>query len=169
VDNPLVQVEPGLYVWTILTFTVLVVLLRKFAWTPLLEALDRREKMIAGAVEDARKAKADLERVQQDAAQVLAQARRDAEGVVARARADAERFREDMQKKASDDAAAIVRNAERRVQQETAKAVQQLRHEAVELSVTIASKLLRRNVTREDNEHLIREVIDRLENPGTPH
>jgi F-type H+-transporting ATPase subunit b len=163
VNNPLVQPDPGLYFWTITTFLVLLVLLRRFAWRPLLDALDRREKTIAGAVEDARRAKEELERVQQDAAQLLAQARRDAEGIVSRARADAERFREDMQKKAADEAAGIVQNAERRIQQEASKAIQQLRHEAVELSFAIASKILRRNVTRADNEQFVQDVVSRLE------
>ncbi len=162
-NNPLVQPDPGLYIWTIVTFLVLLLLLRKFAWGPLLAALERREQLIAGAVEDARKAKEDLERVQHDAAQVLAQARRDAEGVVSRARADAERFRGEMQQKAQDEAAGIVRNAERRIQQETAKAVQQLRREAVDLSVDIAEKILRRSVSAEDHRHLIDEVVQKLD------
>ena len=162
-NNPLVQPDPGLYVWTILTFLVLLALLTKFAWRPLLDALERGEKLIAGAVDDARKAREELERVQQDAAQLLVQARRESEAIVGRARADSERFREDMQKKAGAEAANIVQNAERRIQQETSKAIQQLRHESIDLSVTIASKLLRRNVTKEDNEHLISEVVTELE------
>ncbi len=162
-DNPLVQPDPGLYVWTILTFIVLVVLLRKFAWVPLLAALDRREKMIAGAVEDAKKARQELERVRQDAAQVLAEARKDAEGIVARTRADAEKLREELRKKAGDEATGIVQNAERRIQQETAKAIQQVRNEAVDLSLSIASKILHRAVTKEDNERLIADVVSSLE------
>jgi F-type H+-transporting ATPase subunit b len=74
-----------------------------------------------------------------------------------------------MTKKASDDAAGIVQNAERRIQQETSKAIQQLRHEAVDLSVAIASKLLRRNVTKEDNEQLIRDVVSSLDRTGRPN
>ena len=139
--NPLVQPDPGLYVWTILTFGVLVLLLRKFAWKPLLEALDRREKMIAGAVDDARKAREELERVKQDSAKVLAEARKDAESIVARTRADAERLREELRK----------------------KAIQQVRAEAVDVSLAIASKLLQRNVTKEDNERLIADVVNSLE------
>lgn len=168
-NNPLVQPDIGLYFWTIFTFLLLLFLLKKFAWTPLLAALERREKTIAGAVEDARKAKEELERVQQDAAQLLVQARREAEGIVSRARSDAERFRDEMQKKAADDAAGIVRNAERRIQQETSKAIEQLRHEAVDLSVAIASKLLRRNVSKEDNEQLIRDVVSSLDRTARPN
>ena len=162
-NNPLTAVDPGLYIWTIVTFGVLVLLLRKFAWAPLLAALDRREKMIAGAVDDARKAREELERVRQDAAQVLVDARRDAEQIVARSRTDADRLGAELRKKAADEAAGIVRNAEQRIQQETLKAIQQVRAEAVDLSLAIATKLLHRNVTKEDNERLIADVVNSLD------
>ena len=54
--NPLVQPDPGLYIWTILVFLVLVALLGKFAWKPLLEALDNRQESIRKALDDARRA-----------------------------------------------------------------------------------------------------------------
>ena len=166
VDNPLVRVDPGLFIWTILTFLVLVFLLRRFAWGPLLEALERRQQTIAAAVEDARRTREELERVQRESAQVLTDARREAESILTRARADAERFREDLRTKAAAEAANITRNAERQIQQETARAIGQLRQEAIDLSVAIASKLLRRTVTREDNERLIQDVIQKLDRPS---
>jgi F-type H+-transporting ATPase subunit b len=163
VDNPLVQPDPGLFIWTILTFLVLVWLLKKFAWGPLMEALDRREQVIAGAVEDARKAKEELERVKQDAAKLLTEARQESGGIVSRARADADRFREELRQKALAEAAVLTQNAEKRIQQETSRAIQQLRQEAVELSVAIAEKLLHRNISREDNERFLQDVVKELE------
>ena len=164
-DNPLVRVDPGLFIWTIVTFLILVFLLRRFAWGPLMGALDRRQQTIAAAVDDARKTREELERVQRDSTQVLNDARREAEAIVVRARSDAERFREDLRTKAAAEAATITRNAERQIQQETARAIGQLRQEAIDLSVAIASKLLRRTVTREDNERLIQDVIEKLDKP----
>lgn len=161
--DSLVKPDPGLYIWTILTFGVLVLLLRKFAWAPLLAALERREKMIAGAVDDARKAREELERVKVDSAQVLTEARKEAEAIVARARTDSAQLREELRKKAADEASGIVANAERRIQQETAKAIQTVRAEAVDLSLAIASKVLHRSVTKEDNERLIADVVNSLE------
>jgi len=163
VADALIQPDPGLFVWTILTFLVLVWLLRRFAWTPLLEALDRREKLIASAVEDAQRTKAELERVKQDSEKLLAEARREGQELVSRARADAERLRTELREKATEEATALTRNAEREIQYETRRAVQQLRTEAVDLSLQIASKLLRRNVTREDNDALIKEFVDQIE------
>jgi len=163
--NPLVQPDPGLFIWTILTFLVLVTLLARFAWRPLLQALDSRQELIRKSLDDAQQARQELERLQQESAQIIRQARVDAEAVVAQSRSDAARLREDLRQKAKAEADGIVRNAERQIQLETQRALQQIRHEAVELSVMIASKILRRNLTKEDNEKLIEEALKQIETP----
>jgi F-type H+-transporting ATPase subunit b len=159
VDNPLVQVSPGLAIWTILTFLVLLVLLKKYAWGPLLTALEERRAAIEKSVEDVKRATAGLQQVQEESARLLAQARSEAAAIVTRSRADADRFREEMRVKAHDDAGAIVKNAQKEIQLETQRAMAQIRTEAVDLSVAIASKLLRRNVSATDNEALIKEAL----------
>src|SRR6266699_3814827 len=135
--NPLVQPDPGLYIWTILTFLILVGLLAKFAWRPLLAALDERQSSIRKALDDARKAKQELEAIHAESAKLLAQARSEAAG--------------------------LMRNAERQIELETTRALQQIRQEAVDISIGIASKLLQRNVSKEDNERLIEETFKQLE------
>jgi F-type H+-transporting ATPase subunit b len=162
-NNPLVQPDPGLYIWTILTFLVLLALLTKFAWKPLLEALENRQQAIRKALDDARQAKQELEGIHAESAKLLAQARSEAAEIVSRSRSDADRFREEMKEKARAEAAALMRNAERSIELETTRALQQIRHEAVDISVGIAAKLLQRNVSREDNERLIEETFKQLE------
>jgi F-type H+-transporting ATPase subunit b len=162
-DNPLVQPDPGLFIWTILTFLVLVALLAKFAWGPLLEALERRRAAIAKSLEDAQKARQELERLQRESAEMLRQARVEAESIVSRSRSDAEALREELKQKSRAEAAAIVKNAEKQIQMETARAVQQIRNETVELSVAIASKILKRQVSTEDHEGLIEDTLKQVE------
>lgn len=157
--DTLVRVDPGLYFWTTFTFLALVWALKAFAWTPLLKALEERRATIEKSVEDAKKATAELQRVQEDSARLLAEARAEAAGIVTRSRADSDRFREEMRKKAAEDAQVIVKNAEKEIQLETARAVAQLRTEAVDLSVAIASKLLRKNISAADNDALIQDAI----------
>lgn len=161
--NPLVQPDPGLYIWTILVFLILLALLAKFAWKPLLEALDNRQQSIRQALDDARRAKQELQGIHAESAKLLAQARSEAAEIVSRSRSDADRFREEMKEKARAEANALLRNAERQIELETTRAVQQIREEAVDLSVGIASKILQRNVSREDNERLIAETFKQLE------
>ena len=163
--NPLVQPDPGLFIWTILTFLVLVTLLAKFAWRPLLQALDSRQELIRKSLDDAQQARQELERLHHESAQILRQARVEAEAVIAQSRSDAAKLREELRQKAKAEADGIVRNAERQIQLETQRALQQIRHEAVDLSVMIASKILQRNITREDNERLIEEALKQVETP----
>jgi F-type H+-transporting ATPase subunit b len=162
-NNPLVQPDPGLFIWTIVTFLVLLTLLAKFAWRPLLQALDSRQAAIRKALDDAQLARQELERLQLDAVEIIRKARVEAEAVIAESRSDAERLREEMKQKARAEANAIVRNAERQIQLETGRALQQIRHEAVDLSVLIASKLIQRNLSKEDNERLIEETLKQVE------
>jgi F-type H+-transporting ATPase subunit b len=161
-DNPLVQVDPGLYIWAIVTFLVLLALLTKFAWKPLLQALDARQLTIQKALDAAEKARLELERLNRESAQIIRQARVEADQIVTMSRADAERLREEMRQKARAEAEGIVKTAERQIQLETARAIQQIRREAADLSVAIASKLIRRNLTKEDNEKLIDEALGQL-------
>jgi F-type H+-transporting ATPase subunit b len=162
-NNPLVQLDPGLYIWTIVVFLVLLGLLAKFAWRPLLEALEKRQESIRRSLDDAAKAKQELERLQVESQRILAEARSEAESIVARTREDANRLRDEMRQRAQQEAANIVKNAEKQIELETARAVQQIRHEAVDLSVAIASRLLQRNVSKEDNERLIEDTFKQLE------
>ena len=164
-DNPLVQPDPGLFIWTILTFLVLVALLGKFAWRPLLQALESRQESIRKSLDDAQKAKQELERLHAESAEIIRQSRVEADAIVTRSRGDAERLREEMKQKARAEADAIVKNAERQIQLETGRALQQIRREAVDLSVMIASKLIQRNLTKEDNERLIEEALKQVEGP----
>jgi F-type H+-transporting ATPase subunit b len=162
-DNPLVQPDPGLFIWTILVFLVLLFALAKFAWRPLLAALESRQNAIKKSLDDAAQAKLELERLHEQSAQIIREARVEAESVIGKSRADAERLRAEMKEKARAEADALVRNAERQIQLETTRALQQIRTEAVDLSVMIASKIIQRNLSREDNERLIEEALKQVE------
>jgi F-type H+-transporting ATPase subunit b len=162
-DNPLVQPDPGLFIWTILVFLVLLFALAKFAWRPLLEALESRQSSIRKALDDAAQAKQELERLNEQSAQIIREARVEAESIITKSRADAERLRAEMKDKARAEADAVVRNAERQIQLETTRALQQIRKEAVDLSVMIAEKIIQRNLSKEDNERLIDEALKQVE------
>ena len=163
-NNPLVQPDPGLFIWTIITFLVLLFLLAKFAWKPLLTALESRQDTIRKSLDDAQKAKEELERLQRESAEIIRKAHVDAQSIVGKGRTDAERLGEELRQKAREEADGIIKNAERQIQLETRRAVQEIRREAVDLSVTIASKLLERHVSKADNERLINDTLKQIEN-----
>jgi F-type H+-transporting ATPase subunit b len=166
--NPLTQADPGLYIWALVVFGALALALAKFAWRPLLAALETRQEAIRKSLDDAVQAKKELERLNVESARILAEARTQAEAILSRTRDDANRFREEMKQKAQAEAANVVRNAEKQIELETARALQQIRREAVDLSVAIASKLLQRHVSRADNERLIEDTFRQLESTERP-
>jgi len=162
-NNPLIQPDPGLFIWTIVTFLVLLALLGKFAWRPLLQALESRQERIRKSLEDAERARQELERLQQESGKIMQQARIEAESIVTQTRADAERLREELKQKAKDEADNILRNAQQQIQLQTRQAIQQIRHEVADIAVLLASKLLERNIAKEDNARLIDDTLKQIE------
>jgi len=161
--NPLTTWDPGLFFWTIATFLVLVALLSMFAWKPLLKALDARQETIKRSLEDAQAARRELERLQQESTQILKTARIEAESVVSRGWNEAEKLREEVKLKAKSEADAIVKEAQRQIELETGRALRQIRNEVADLSVAIASKVIQRNVTKEDNDRLVQETLRQID------
>ena len=162
-ENPMVQIDPGLFIWTILTFLGLLGMLWWFAWGPLLKALQNRQETIRKSLEDADRAKQELERLQNESAEILRGARVEANGIIAKSRSDAALLGEELEKKARNDAEAIVRDAKRQIEMEKSQALREIRTEVADLSVTIASKLVERNLSREDNVKLVEDTLRHFE------
>ena len=101
--------------------------------------------------------------MQAESQRILAEARAEAGEIVSRTRTDAARFADEMKQKARADAEALVKHAERQIEMQTARAVETIRHEAVDLSVAIASKILRRDISKEDNERLIQDTLKEMQ------
>ena len=162
-DSLLVQPDPGLFIWTILTFLVLLYLLKKFAWRPLLAALENRQEVIRKSLEDADQTKRELERVSQESRQIISQARVEAQSIVSRSRSEAEKLRAEVKQKARAEADSILREAERQIQLETSKALSKIRHDVVDLSLLVASKLIKKHLSKKDNESLIEDSLKQIE------
>jgi len=162
-DNPLVQPDPGLAIWTIVTFLVLLWLLAKFAWRPLLKALDARQDAIRKSLEDAEAARRAAEDANRSSEQILQKARAEAEAVMTASRSEAEKLREDIRQQARAEGEAIVKDARAQIDLETSRALRQIRGEIADMSVGIAEKLIRRNCSREANLDLIEEALNQME------
>ena len=109
-NNPLVQPDPGLFIWTILVFLILLGMLSKFAWKPLLALLDKREKTIRDSLDDAEKARTELEQLQQKSEELIAQARTEAQNIVAAGKAAGEQLKSDTLEKARQQAHVLIKN-----------------------------------------------------------
>ena len=153
----------GNAIWTLAIFAIVVIVLGKFAWGPVLGLLRQREEFIHSSLSEAKRDREEAEaRLNQYTAK-LQLAHAEAATIIEAARRDAERLRNELRERAKAQADTLIKNAERQIQLETARAVQQIRHEAVDLSVMIASKIIQRNLSKEDNERLIEEALRQVE------
>ena len=160
--NPLVKLDPGLFIWTILTFLILFFVLAKFAWKPLLAALESRENTIKFSLEDAEKAKAELERLNAESEEIIAKARSEAQTIRVEAKSAAEKIKADVMVQAGEDAKKIRDEAEKQIQVEKDKAINEIRQEVVNLTMTVAEKVIKKNLSKEDNQSLIEDSIKHL-------
>ena len=159
----------GNAVWTLVIFVIVVVVLGKFAWGPVLSLLQQREQFIHKSLSDAKRDRDEAEARLRDYAAKLQTAQAEAVAIIEDARRDAERLRQELRQRAKSEADTILKNAERQIELQTTRAVQQIRQEAVDLSVTIASKLLQRNISKDDNEKLIAEALKQIESVPRSH
>jgi len=159
----------GNAVWTLAIFLIVVVVLGKFAWGPVLALLQERERFIHKSLSDAKHDRDQAEARLKDYAAKLQTAQAEAVAIIEEAKRDAERAREELKQRARTEADNMVRNAEKQIEMQTTRAMQQIRQEAVDLSVTIASKLLERNISKADNEKLIADALKQIESSPRSH
>ena len=162
-DNPLVQLDPGLFIWTILTFLALLFLLAKFAWKPLLAALEDRENKIKNSLEDAEKAKAELERINAKSEEIIAKARSEAQSIRLEAKSTAEKIKADIMAQAGEERKKLRDETEKQIQVEKDRAISEIRQEVVSLTISVAEKVVKKNLSKEDNQGLIEDSLKNLE------
>ena len=160
--DSLVKLDPGLFIWTIITFLVLFTVLAKYAWKPLIKLLDDRENMIRSSLDDAEKAKLELERLNQESAAITAKARSEAQSILADSKSAAEKVKEDTIAKAKEQAIKIRDDAKKQIQVEKDKAITEIKQEVVSLTLSVAEKLINKNLNNADNKSLIEESLKKV-------
>jgi len=148
----------GLQIWTLVTFVVLLVLLAKFAFKPIAQALDRRGESIKKSIDDAEKQRAEAKKLMDDYQKQLADARNEAGKIIEEARQLGERVRKEVVEKANTEASAVVQRAQEEINRQKDKGIQEMKDTVAALSVQIASKVIEKEV----NEATHRQLVDNL-------
>ncbi|SVA46232.1 uncharacterized protein METZ01_LOCUS99086, partial [marine metagenome] len=146
----------------ILTFLILFFVLSKFAWKPLLTLLESRENTIKSSLEDAEKAKQELERLNTESEAIISEARSEAQSIRVEAKSAAEKIKADIMAQAGEDAKKLRDETEKQIQVEKDKAISEVRQEVVGLAITVAEKVIRKNLSKEDNQDLIEDSLKNL-------
>ena len=160
--NPLTAVTPGLYIWTIITFLLLFYVLAKFAWKPLLGMLEERENLIKTSLNDAETARKELEKINLESEAIITKARTDAQSILSDGKAAAEKIKDDTVAKAKEEANKIKEEAKLQIKAEKDKAISEIKKEVVDLSISVAEKLINKNISEQDNSSLIEESLKEI-------
>ena len=151
----LLNPDTGLIIWTIISFGVLVLLLSKVAWKPLIKALKDREDGIRKAIDDAASAKTSAEQTKAQYEQELAKAQDKAAQFISQAQAEAQKLRDQMMKDAEAEARRLTEQTKRQLEEEKLKLSRELKQEVASLSIRVAEKLLRHSVNAKEQESLV--------------
>ncbi len=152
----------GNVIWTVLIFLLLLTILGKYTWRPMLEALNRREQFIRQTIETAQKERAEAERTMAEYRQLMAKSKQEAQAIIEQGKRDAETARQRLAQQAQVEAEQMIGRARQEIQMAKQAALQDLRSVAADLSVNVASKIIQRNVTAEDQERLVEESLKQL-------
>jgi len=140
-------------------FLVLMAILKKFAWGPLMSKMEERENYVAGEIESAEKSRAEAEAAAKDAKQQLDEVRSEAQKMIEDAKATASMQEQDIVEAARAEAERMKRDAQADIQNEKEKALQAVQDKVASLSVMIASKVIEKEISEQDQEKLINEYI----------
>ena len=151
--NPL-ELDPGFWAlsfWTAVVFVILLILLSKFAWKPLMAAVDSRESKIRDDIEKAEAARQEAEATRAAHQRELEQAAQQAKAALDEARERAEALREELKTQARSEADSLIAKAREQIDAEKRQAIEEIKDQMVELSVEISRRIATRTVDREDH------------------
>jgi len=160
--TPLFTVNLGTTVWTALVFFTLLGVLWKFAWGPILAAVDAREKAIQGALDEAARQNQDAARLLEEHRQQLANARRQASDLVAEGKAAGDKVRKEIEERARLEAQAIVERAKNEIERERDAALDVLRRESVDLALSAAARLMQERMDQAKDRQYIERFLDEV-------
>jgi F-type H+-transporting ATPase subunit b len=161
----LLDPKVGLMFWTLIIFVFLLVVLSKFAYKPLLAAVEAREAALEKAITDARHDRDDAAKLLAEQQKQLAETRADVQKVMADGRAAAESMRTEMLEKVKAEGADMLDRVRREMQAEKEKAVAELRREAVDLAISGASKVIGRNLDSTTDRSMVAAFLSSLDAP----
>jgi F-type H+-transporting ATPase subunit b len=159
----LVMPDIGLLFWMVLSFSILLFILKKFAWKPILKALTDRERSIDEALKSAQHAKDEMTRLQADNEKILRGAIIEREQIVKEAREMKESIVRDAKTQAAIEAVKVMDNAKMAIEQEKAAAINEIKEIISTFSIDIAEKILKERLTDEENQKkLVKTYVDQI-------
>jgi F-type H+-transporting ATPase subunit b len=166
--NPLLEVQAGTIIWTLVTFVVLLVLLRLVAWKPVLGLLDEREKAIKSSIEDAEKAREEAEKHLAEGREALKSARQEMSAIIEKGQREAERLRQEMLAKAQQDVEETRRQGLEEIDREKRGALAEIRTAAVDLAVAAAGRIVASSMDEKSQRKIASDFLTKIDDVSRP-
>jgi len=160
--DTLLSVNPGLIIWTIIIFVILLLILKKWAWKPLLASLDNRERMIRESVERAEHLRFEAERLMNENKKLLENAEDESRRIISEGKQYADKLRNEMLSKAHEDSERLITQARSEIDREKQKALNELRNEVANLAIQAAGKILDENLDESKQRKIVEKFIDKI-------
>ena len=160
------DLNPGLSVWTTLVFLTLLGILWKFAWGPILQAVQAREDGIQDTLDKAANERNEAAKLLAEHREQMADARRQAQQMVAEGKEAGERLRQGIEEKARAEGDAMIERARESIEREKDAALDELRKESVDLALAAAAKLVQESLDEEKDRELVMGFIDEFGGKG---
>lgn len=161
--NGLVAPNTGVMIWTLIAFVITILVLRKYAFPAIADALDQRQRAIEEAIDHANQTKQEADALLVDYRTRLTEARQQADEILAKARQTGEVAQAEALEKARVQREDLLEQAQRDIEFATAKAKQELRREIADLTVSATEKITRRSLTGDDQQRLLDEALGELD------
>lgn len=161
--NPLIEVAPGLMIWTLICFGITFFVLRKYAFGPVQRIIEERRLRIRQSLEEAERARTESRKLLEEHRQLRAQVRGEAEEVLSEARRIADSMRERSREEAEADRQRRLEETRRQIEAETARSIEQIRAEVADLALAAAEKVTRRSLDAGVERRLIDDAIGELD------
>jgi F-type H+-transporting ATPase subunit b len=161
--NPLIQVTPGLMIWTIVCFLITLFVLKRYAFGPIQTMIDERRERIRRSLEEADNARAEARRLLEEHRKLISGAQTDAEEILSEARRVAESNERRMREELETDRQRRLEETRKQIDAETRRALEAIRAEVVDLSMLAASKVTRKSLDDADHKRLIDEAVGELD------
>jgi F-type H+-transporting ATPase subunit b len=153
----------GLFFWQLLLFVALLLLLKKFAWKPILEAVNERETSIKDSLSAAEKARDEMQAVQADNKRILKEARAERDALLSEAKTASIQMINQAKEDAKAEADKITAQAQEMIQNEKKAAVNDLKGQVAQLSIEIAEKVLKTELKdKATQEKLVKQLVDEI-------
>jgi len=158
----LTDVNFALSFWTIVTFLLLIVVLGKFAWGPILQMIETREKTIADAIESAKKERAEAEKARAEMQAALEQAREESAQLVRRNQQEVAAAKAELMAAAKKESEQLLAAARKTIGEEKRQALAELRAQAVDIAIDAAGRLVQMNMDPAKQRQLVEEYLAQL-------